>query len=177
MRTYSIRLAVELNRRDKPSLATIRGMARYRHNVYANDTTPRWVAVFGLQWQVIESHRMEPATDLYGAMTAAIQRLAADGWQIKATPRFGFSFIRRDGERRLLMLTPRDPYDTTPQSFNPVSGEWRRRDIIHSQARRPLKCSFSLVVPVAVDNGLPTRLSSRLASASSACRAHIKKPR
>jgi hypothetical protein len=34
-------------------------------------------------------------------------------------PRFGFSFIRRDGERRLLMLTPRDPYDTRSQSFNP----------------------------------------------------------
>jgi hypothetical protein len=63
---------VELNRRDKPSLATIRGMARSRHSVYANDTMPRWVAVFGLQWQVIESHRLEPATDLYGAMTAAI---------------------------------------------------------------------------------------------------------
>jgi hypothetical protein len=94
-------------------------MARYRHNVYANDTMPRWVAVFGLQWQVIESHRLEPATDLYGAMTAAIARLATDGWQIEAAPRFGFSFIRRDGERRLLMLTPRDPFDTTPQSFNP----------------------------------------------------------
>jgi hypothetical protein len=28
-------------------------------------------------------------------------------------------FIRREAERRLLMLTPRDPYDTTSQSFNP----------------------------------------------------------
>jgi hypothetical protein len=34
-------------------------MARYCYNVYANDTRPRWVAVFGLQWQVIESHRLE----------------------------------------------------------------------------------------------------------------------
>jgi len=45
--------------------------------------------------------------------------LAAEGRQVEDAPRFGFSFIRRDGERRLLMLTPRDPYDTTPQSFNP----------------------------------------------------------
>jgi hypothetical protein len=94
-------------------------MARHHHNIYASDTRPRWVAVFGLQWQVIESHRLEPATDLYGSMAAAIARLAAEGWQIEAEPRFGFSFIRRDGERRLLMLTPRDPYDTRPQSFNP----------------------------------------------------------
>jgi hypothetical protein len=94
-------------------------MARYHHSVYANDTRPRWLAVFGLQWQVIESHRLEPATNLYGAMTAAIERLAAEGWQIEAEPRFGFAFVRRDGERRLLLLTPRDPYDKSPQSFNP----------------------------------------------------------
>jgi hypothetical protein len=94
-------------------------MGRYRHKVYERDTTPRWVAVFGLQWQVIERQRVDPATDLCGAMTAAIERQAADGWRIEADPRFGFAFIRRAGERRLLMLTPRDPYDTTPQSFSP----------------------------------------------------------
>jgi hypothetical protein len=94
-------------------------MGRYRHKVYENSTAPRWIAIFGLQWQVIESHRLEPARDLHGAMTAAIERLATEGWQIEAEPRFGFAFIRRDGERRLLMLTPRDPFDASPQSFNP----------------------------------------------------------
>jgi hypothetical protein len=94
-------------------------MGRYRHQVYANDRRPRWVAIYGLQWQVIESHRLEPAADLSRAIMAAIERLSADGWQIEAEPRFGFAFMRRDGERRLLMLTPRDPYDTRPQSFNP----------------------------------------------------------
>jgi hypothetical protein len=94
-------------------------MGRYRHKVYEKATTPRWVAVFGLQWQVIESERLEPAANLSGAMTAAIERLAGKGWQIEAEPRFGFAFIRRDGERRLLMLTPRDPFDTRSQSFTP----------------------------------------------------------
>jgi hypothetical protein len=51
--------------------------------------------VFGLQWQVIESHRSEPIADLSGAMTAAIEQLAADGWHIEAEPRFGFAFVRR----------------------------------------------------------------------------------
>jgi hypothetical protein len=96
-----------------------RNMGHYRHQVYAKDTTPRSVAVFGLQWQVIESQRLEPTADLYGAMTAAIERLAAEGWEAEDEPRFGFVFIRRDGERRLLMLTPRDPHDTRPQAFNP----------------------------------------------------------
>jgi hypothetical protein len=94
-------------------------MGRYRHQVYEESKTPRWVAVFGLQWQVIESHRMEPASDLSAAMVAAIERLGAGGWHAEAEPRFGFVFIRRDGERRLLMLTPKDPYDLRPQSFSP----------------------------------------------------------
>jgi hypothetical protein len=94
-------------------------MGRYGYKTYEKDSRPRWVAVFGLQWQVIESQRLEPAADLYAAMMAAVERLAADGWLIEADPRFGFAFIRRNSERRLLMLTPRDPHDDRPQSFNP----------------------------------------------------------
>jgi hypothetical protein len=94
-------------------------MSRYVQQVYRNDARPKWVAVYGLQWQVIEAQRLEPAADLPGAMTAAIERLALEGWQIEAEPRFGFAFIRRAGERRLLMLTPKDPHDNRPQSFNP----------------------------------------------------------
>lgn len=110
---------MELGGRNAAAVARIVDMGRYRHQVYTNDTRPRWVAVYGLQWQVIESHRLEPPADLSDAMAAAIARLAVDGWQIEAEPRFGFSFIRKDGVRRLLMLTPRDPYDTRPQSFTP----------------------------------------------------------
>jgi hypothetical protein len=40
-------------------------------------------------------------------------------WQAEATPEYGFVFIRRDTDRRSLMLTPRDPYSTTVQSFTP----------------------------------------------------------
>jgi hypothetical protein len=98
-------------------------MGRYRHKVYAKDMTPRRVTVFGLQWQVIESHRLEPAADLSGAMAAAIERLKAEGWQTEGSPEYGFVFIRRGADRGLLMLTPRDPYDTTCQSFSPFRVE------------------------------------------------------
>ena len=94
-------------------------MGRYRHKHYEKSTAPRWVAVFGLQWQVIESHRLEAGADLLGAMTTTIERLAIDGWRAEAEPRFSFVFIRKEGDRRLLMLTPKDPFDTTPQSFSP----------------------------------------------------------
>jgi hypothetical protein len=134
-------------------------MGRYRHKVYEKSTTPRWVAVFGLQWRVVESQRLEPGADLLRAMTTTIERLTGEGWRAEGEPRFGFVFItkaddhchmevvtdevreasrarapdspvpgeqrdvrtaRPDEEyRRLLILTPRDPFDTRPQSFSP----------------------------------------------------------
>jgi hypothetical protein len=97
-------------------------MARYRFPAYNKATTPRYVVVWDLQWRVIESQRLEAAADLSGAMTATIERLSTEGWQPEATAEYGFVFIRREVGRRLLMLTPRDPYDTTAQSFSPFRG-------------------------------------------------------
>ncbi len=94
-------------------------MSRYRFPAFNMSTTPRYVVVWNLHWHVLECKRLAPAADLSGEMTAAIERLEGEGWQAEATPEHGFVFIRREAERRLLMLTPRDPYDTTSQSFNP----------------------------------------------------------
>jgi hypothetical protein len=77
------------------------------------------LVMWDLHWHVLERQRLKPATDLSDAMAATIERLADEGWQAEVTPEYGFVFIRREGERRLLMLTPRDPYDTAAQSFNP----------------------------------------------------------
>jgi hypothetical protein len=94
-------------------------MSRFREYVYTNNALPRWLAIFDLQWKVVETQRLEPDADLPAAMRVSIERLEGEGWTIEAPPRFGFSFIRRDGERRLLILTPRDPSDKSPQSFSP----------------------------------------------------------
>jgi hypothetical protein len=101
-------------------------MARYHHDVYAKSTTSRYCVIFDLQWQIIECRRLEPWTDLRNAITTTIDRLAGEGWQPESTPRFGFVFLNRDGTRRLLILTERDPRDSRPQSFSPwssVSGD------------------------------------------------------
>ena len=92
---------------------------RYTFPAFNKAPTPRYVVLWDLQWQVVDSQRLEPAADLSGAMAAAIERLEGEGWQAEATPEYGFVFVRRAGERRLLMLTPRDPQDTGAQSFNP----------------------------------------------------------
>ena len=94
-------------------------MARYHHNVYADNARPCYCVIFDLQWKVIECRRLEPASDLRSAMTVMIARLGTEGWQPEGSPDFGFVFLNRNGTRRLLILTQRDPYDTTPQSFSP----------------------------------------------------------
>jgi hypothetical protein len=94
-------------------------MGRYTFPAFNKAPTPRYVVLWDLHWHVLDCQRLEPATDLSGAMAATIDRLAGDGWGAEATPEYGFVFIRRESERRLLMLTPRDPYSTVPQSFSP----------------------------------------------------------
>jgi hypothetical protein len=97
-------------------------MGRYKFIAYQKASTPRYIVVYGLQWQIIDSHRIEPHTDLFTAMTSAMQQLAMQGWEAESDAPYGFVFIRRLGERRLLTLTPRNPYDMSAQSFDPFKG-------------------------------------------------------
>ena len=96
-------------------------MTRYRNEVYTTARTARFCVIFDLQWQIIESVKLEARADLSAAMAAAIQRQLSFGWQTEGSHEFGFVFMRRAGERRLLILTERDPYDRRPQSFSPFS--------------------------------------------------------
>ena len=75
--------------------------------------------IWDLQWKPLQWQRLESGADLRFAMAAAIDAQAAQGWQVEGTPEYGFVFMRRDAERRLLMLTPRNPEDRTPQTFSP----------------------------------------------------------
>jgi hypothetical protein len=94
-------------------------MGRYTFPAFTTSNQPRYIALWDLQWQVIDCRRLEPATDLSTAMTAAIERLAAEGWDTEGSAEYGFVFVRREGERRVLTLTPRDPQSTAAQSFSP----------------------------------------------------------
>jgi hypothetical protein len=94
-------------------------MARYHHNVYAKAKTPRYCVIFDLQWEIVECQRLEPSTDLRSAMTTTVDRLLSEGWEAENASDYGFVFLNRAGARRLLILTERDPYDATPQTFSP----------------------------------------------------------
>lgn len=94
-------------------------MGRYTFAAFDHASTPRYLVLWDLQWQVIECQRLAPAADLSGAMRATVERLAREGWAAEGDAHYSFVFLRREAERRLLILTPRDPHSTTPQSFSP----------------------------------------------------------
>jgi hypothetical protein len=52
-------------------------------------------------------------------MATTIARLLSEGWEAEDAPEYGFVFLNRNGDRRLLILTERDPFDATPQTFSP----------------------------------------------------------
>jgi hypothetical protein len=68
-------------------------MARYNFPAFNNASTPRYIVVWDIHWRVIASHRLEPATDLSGAMAEAIDRFEADGWQAEATPEYALRHV------------------------------------------------------------------------------------
>lgn len=94
-------------------------MRRTRHDVYATRTTASYVVVWDLEWQVIDSRRLEAGSDLYAALLTVLEQIRATGWQVECAPEYGFTFVRRGCERRLVMVTGRDPSSLGRQSFNP----------------------------------------------------------
>jgi hypothetical protein len=94
-------------------------MGRYKFIAYNRSATPRYIVVWSLQWQIIDCQRIEPHCDLSAAMARTLHQLETQGWAPEGDIPYGFAFIRRQGERRLLMLTSRDPFDSSLQSFDP----------------------------------------------------------
>jgi hypothetical protein len=94
-------------------------MGRYKFTAFTKASTPRYIVLWDLQWRIIDCRRIDLHSDLSAAMTKALRQLEAQGWQAEGDIPYGFVFIRREDERRLLMLTPRDPFDSSRQSFDP----------------------------------------------------------
>ncbi len=98
-------------------------MRRQRHAVYTTSRTPRYIVVWSVHWQIVETQVIAPMTDLAAAMASTIARLQGQGWKTESTADFGFTFICKDGDRRLLTITARDPDCGSLQSFNPFRAE------------------------------------------------------
>jgi hypothetical protein len=94
-------------------------MGRARHNVFAQSNSQRYVVIWDPQWRIIDCLRPSPGSDPRAAFAEAIARLERDGWAAQSGAEFGFTFLTRADERRLVTLTGRDPFNPAAQSFSP----------------------------------------------------------
>lgn len=99
--------------------ATMMFVSRYVPHLFASDGRPRYIVVWTLQWVVIESTKLEAVQDFDAEMSAVLRQWALRGWDAESAYDYGFVFLRKASERRLVAITPRDPLDQRPQSFNP----------------------------------------------------------
>jgi hypothetical protein len=97
-----------------------RRMPRTRRDVFAHTHHRRYIVLWDLDWRVLHCTRVDTGASLRVELQNAIDRLESEGWQADGTPEFGFLFLTRCRERRLLMLTVRNPLERSPQSFNPL---------------------------------------------------------
>ncbi len=94
-------------------------MSRYVPHLFAADRCPRYIVVWTLQWVIVERTELEANSNFEAAMSMALRRWSLQGWEVESGYDYGFAFLRQGSERRLMAMTPRDPNDQRPQSFNP----------------------------------------------------------
>jgi hypothetical protein len=75
----------------------------------ADTRRPHWLTVSDLHRNVIMCKAVPAGSDLREALRCALTQFAAEGWHPESDGTYGFVFVARDTERRLVNLTPADP--------------------------------------------------------------------
>ena len=94
-------------------------MGHNRYVGFIEEHNRGYLIAFTLHWEVIEVRRVDPAVGASRALHEFINEYKADGWLAEGDANYGFLFMNRMGRRILVEVTPRNPYDTSVQAFNP----------------------------------------------------------
>jgi hypothetical protein len=84
-------------------------MRRHRCDPLADTRRPHWLTVADLHRNLISCKALPAGADLREVLRAALTQCAAEGWHGENDGAYGFVFIVRGSERRLINLTPEDP--------------------------------------------------------------------
>jgi hypothetical protein len=84
-------------------------MARRRFDPLADTRRPHWLTVSDAHLKLIASDSLPAGADLRGVLRAALTQYAAQGWQAESDGAYGFTFIAKGSDRRLVNITPADP--------------------------------------------------------------------
>ena len=91
---------------------------RYRHDALAATDQPRWLVERDLQHNLIRSQPLPPGADLRAALQGAIRCAEAEGWAAECDGSWGFAFVHRAADRRMLAVLAVDPH------AEPVAGAY-----------------------------------------------------
>ena len=97
-------------------------MPRHRFNPMADTRSPHWVVVSDMQQNLIACEALPAGADLREALQVVLTICAAEGWRAETDGAYGFTFIYRGTERRLVNLTPANPADNAGQGHAFLAG-------------------------------------------------------
>src|SRR5580658_8614257 len=100
-RRHEISMLIRMIRRREP------------YNPLSPSPQPRWLIIWDMQFNVLDSTELAPYTDLADVMRSAAQRRRNEGWCVESDARFGSFFCHRDGVRVLIAISAADPAAST----------------------------------------------------------------
>jgi hypothetical protein len=74
---------------------------------------PRWLIVWDMQFNVLDSTELAPFTDLEALLRETAAQWQRDGWTMESDSARGSLFCHRGAERRLLAISAADPHVAT----------------------------------------------------------------
>jgi hypothetical protein len=84
-------------------------MRRHHFDPLADTRRPHWLTVSDLHRNLIACEALPAGADLREVLRETLTQCEAKGWQAENDGAYGFAFIARGSERRLVNLTPADP--------------------------------------------------------------------
>jgi len=97
-------------------------MRRHRCDPLADTGRPHWLTVSDMHRTLIGCEALPAGTDLREILRDALVQYAAEGWQAENDGAYGFAFIGRGSERRLVNIIPVDPFDCAGPGYAFLAG-------------------------------------------------------
>lgn len=86
---------------------------RDTYDPLAPSPKPRWLIVWDMQFNLLDSTELPPLADLRAVMAQAARDWQSQGWTVESDARFGSFFCHRGGIRRLIAISGADPSQRT----------------------------------------------------------------
>ncbi|MEJ0087896.1 MAG: hypothetical protein WDO72_19685 [Pseudomonadota bacterium] len=94
---------------------------RSKYDPLATSNHSRWLVLRDLFHNVLDATELPAGSDLRNGFATGLAALERDGWQSEGASG-AMVFVRRGGERRLLVIHEHDPHEPLPQGHGALSG-------------------------------------------------------